>query len=543
MSAELVNGFEGDGPGSGPGVNVPSTPWSPSIPDAETCTPSPEVSHVVVRRLNRTEYNNTVHHLLGDTSRPADEFPADSAFGGFDNNSMALSFNSLLLGRLEVAAEKLAHDAVTRGIIKCDPVADGSEACAREVLAPLARRAYRRTVTATDMDALLALVKLAQDQGDTFSMGIELAIRRILLSPSFLYRFELSAQPGSTEPFALDGFALASRLSYFLWSSMPDDALLAAAEEGLLTDPSRLKAEAQRMLADPKASALSSELARQWLMGQLTAAAKPEPTLFPAYDAELSEGLQTETALFLESFVRENLSLPRLMDADFTFANERVARHYQLPGVTGSAFQKVSLAGHPQRGGLLTQANIHVATGVGDETSPEKRGLFVLSSLLCADLPEPPPDALSRQQELQSQLGQDVSRREVVEARMAMSPCGQCHQHFDPIGLALENYDPTGAWRESDHGHTIDAKVDLFGLGTVNGPRELSTALTRDPRLEACFTNTFFRFALGRLDTEADACTLSQVTHQVRPSGLKAQDLVLELIQSRPFRFQGPDQF
>ena len=522
------------------GENVPP----PEI-DVPGCSSQPNPGRVSFRRLNTVEYDNTVRDLLGDATRPSQRFASYDDVdleGGFDNNAKTLSVNSQVISDWMTAARDLAASAIQNPeIMTCAPEgAEDGAGCARRILAPLVRRAWRRTVSSEELEALVALATSSFQQGGTFAEGVGLSLRAVLLSPNFVFRVERIPSPDRNAPQALADFAIASRLSYFLWRSMPDDALLDAAEAGRLRDPEVLQSEVKRMVNDPKSRAMVGDLARQWLLGRETEIAAPDAELYPEFGETLRSSFLEETTLFLQDFVQNNLDVRDLLRTDFTFLNESLAEHYDLPGISGDEFRRVDLPEDGPRGGFLTQASVLLGTRTNSKrTSIENRGAWVLRRLLCEDLPPPPNDANERQEELLEALGSTPSKREISEVRSAQSSCGGCHQRFDPIGLALENYDLVGRWRNSLEDAPIDATGQLPALGTFDGARELSGLLRNDPRFGRCVAKTFLTFALGRnLRGKDDSCLVENVIQEAGEEDMGAADLILALVQSPAFLYQ-----
>jgi hypothetical protein len=514
--------------------------------DAQQCASLP-TGRVVAHRLNKLEYDNSVRDLLGDTSRPSQAFASLDDLdveGGFDNNSALQHVNAQVLADWMAAAEKVAQAAVGRPtVMTCAPSPTlSAAACARQILAPLARRAWRRPVSAEEVEGLLRTFQLAADQADAapFTAGVALALQHLLLSPHFVFRWETLDAPAAAGPTVLDPFALASRLSYFLWRSTPDEALLAAAENGSLLNADVLRGQVARLIADPKADDLVADLADQWLLGRASAIAEPDPAVYPELDAPLRAALRTETRLFLREFLREDLRLTGLLDADFTYLNEALARHYGISGVAGSQFRRVPLGGHPERGGLLTHGNIHLGTMTNPKvTSVQVRGVWILTRLLCQHLGEPPSTATDVQEQIAASLGPDATKRELSDARLAVSACGSCHQAFDPLGFALESYGLTGAWRTSELGQPVDTWGEVPGLGAFTGAQQLAAALKGDPRLEKCFSETLLTYALGRtLRESGDRCLVDAATARAGEAGFGAAELIQTLVQSPLFLFQ-----
>jgi len=409
---------------------------------------------------------------------------------------------------------------------------DHVEECAGEVVTNLARRAYRRPVTAADVDPLVGLVRQAQAQGDSFEEGIRLALQAVLLSPNFLFRIE--REPAAGEVRALDDHELASRLSYFLWADMPDERLFRLADERRLTDPAVLRAETHRMLSDPKARTLVTDFAAQWLQLRGLDRAKPDPARFPTVDDELRGAMRIETELFLEAMLREDRSVLDVLDAPFTFVNGPLARHYGIAGVDGEAFERVALDG-PQRGGLLSHASVLTVSSYPTRTSPVLRGKWVLENLLGAPPPEPPADVPA----LEAAGGGGGTLREQMEAHRTNPSCAVCHNQIDPIGFGLEKYDAAGAWRT----HENEAPIDDTGVlpdGTAfRGPAELKQVL-RD-RADAFRRNLgekLLTYALGRGLEHYDAEAVSAIVDAARENGDRWSAYVTGIVESAPFRMR-----
>ncbi len=632
---------------------------------------------VTLRRLNRAEYDNTVRDLLGDTTRPAKDFPADDHGYGFDNNGDVLSLSPLLMEKYEAAAERLVEEAWSRdfsagqsvrveaensAVTKtvgaasgsgwnlnsngsmstpvqfstsgtytlsarawgsragtdlprmefridgvtvaafnvdalsaspkiysqnvpvtagtrtfavhftndlydpnnadpalrdrnlyvdwfeartdaawagpsasklriCDPAAAAGEtACFRELVETFARRAWRRPATASELDRLMQFLTVAKAQGDGFDAGAKLALQAALLSPNFLFRVEVDPDPASTQPRRLTDFELASRLSYFLWSSTPDDELLTLASQGALQNPTVVDQQVARMLADGRAAALVENFAGQWLELRAVAEVQPNSVYGPFPDA-LRDDLRAETQHFFRAFLEEDRPVRDMLDADFTFLNDRLADHYGLPRPGSSELTRVPLAKSTGRGGLLTQGSFLTITSHADRTSPVKRGQWVLAHLLCKAPPPPPPEV--------ENLGEGAvtgkTLRERMEQHRADPTCSGCHAMMDPIGFGLENYDAVGRWRSTDEGHPIDATGELPGGQTFDGVAELSQIIKADPKLSSCVARNMLIFALGRGASEKDACAIRKVADRMDAEGGTLKDLVHAVAQSELF--------
>jgi hypothetical protein len=493
----------------------------------------PDVGTVTLRRLNRTEYDNTVRDLLGDRSRPALDFPADNGAEGFTNNADALTMSPLYVERVEDASRRLAKSALANPeVVDCAPHAPESLACAVEVLGRLARRAFRRPAQPAELARLTGLVENTQAEGRSYEESLEIAITSILLSPNFLFRVETDPVPDDPSPHALTDYELASRLSYFLWSSMPDDTLFAYAEAGRLSSPRVFEAQVERMLDDPKAASLVDNFATDWLLHTM-AETSPDTATFPEFDAELGKAMTDETKAFLGSFLLGDQGLDGLFDAKYTFMNERLARHYGVPGPVGADLVRVKVDPKSHRGGLLTQASILTMTSIATRTSPVRRGEWVLSELLCTPPPPPPPDVPA--------LAEKVSAgtvRQRMEEHRKNPVCASCHSQMDPIGFSLENFDALGRWRTHDDGVPIDATGTLPDGTAIDGPVDLSNAIKKDPRFADCVTKKLYSYALGRSPRGYDAERLTALSRAFVAGKFKTRDLIRNIVRSDAFRMR-----
>ncbi len=496
-------------------------------------TTKPDVGTVTLRRLNRIEYDNTVRDLLGDQSRPALDFPADNGAEGFTNNADALTMSPLYVERLEEASRRLATNALANPeVVDCAPLAPESLACAGKVLARLAERAFRRPVQPAELARLTALVENTQAEGRSYEEALGMAITVILLSPSFLFRVETDSVPDDPKPHALTDFELASRLSYFLWSSMPDDTLFAYAEAGRLSSPRVFEAQVERMLDDPKAKAIVDNFATDWLLHTM-AETSPDTATFPEFDADLGKSMTDETKAFLESFLLGDQGLDGLFDAKYTFMNERLARHYGVTGPVGTTLVRVPVDPKSHRGGLLTQASILTMTSIATRTSPVRRGEWVLSELLCTPPPPPPPDVPA----LAEKVAAGTVRQRMEEHRK--NPvCASCHSQMDPIGFSLENFDALGRWRTHDDGVPIDATGTLPDGTAIDGPVDLANAIKKDPRFADCVTKKLYSYALGRSPRGYDAERLTALSRAFVAGKFKTRDLIRNIVRSDAFRMR-----
>jgi hypothetical protein len=361
-------------------------------------------------------------------------------------------------------------------------------ACARTNLAELARRAYRRPITSAELDGLVHFVKQTQQQGGSIDQGMELALEAILVSARFLFRIE-PAGP-------LDDFQFASRLSYFLWSSMPDDELFQLALDHRLRDPEVLRAQIHRILADPKSRALVENFGGQWLETRNLAALQPDAAKFPQFDAELRRDMQRETQLFFRSIIREDRPISDFLAAGYTFLNERLAAFYGIAGVTGSRFRRVDLPPDSHRGGILTEAAVLTISSYPARTSPVLRGKWILENILGSPPPSPPPNVPNLDEKA---IGATISMRQQLELHRASPACRVCHARMDPLGFGLENYDAIGQWRTQDGKFPIDSSGTLPNGQTFQGAAGLREILLRDQdRFARCLGSKLFTYALGR---------------------------------------------
>ena len=412
-------------------------------------------------------------------------------------------------------------------------------ACARTILTSLARRAYRRPVTPADVDPLVRLAAGSRKRGESFEQGIALALGAMLVSPDFLFRIETGPPAVLGEPLQRIGpHALASRLSYFLWASMPDEELLRCADEGTLQDPAVLAAQVRRMLKDPKARALVEAFGGQWLQFRALESVAPDRERFPAFENNLRFSMRRESELFLESVIREDRSILDLLDGKYAFLNERLARHYGIPGVQGQEFRRVDLAGTP-RGGVLTQGSVLTVSSYSTRTSPVLRGKWVLDNLLAAP-PPAPPAGVPRLDE--STVGVDRSLRQQMEAHRTNATCAACHVRMDPLGFGLENFDAVGAWRTQDGKFPVDATGALPDGRTFSGPEELEAVLRQDKdAFTRALTEKLLTYALGRGLERYDRRTVKAIAQRVAESDYRFSVLVMEIAQSLPFQMRKGD--
>ncbi len=633
-----------------------------------------DVARVTLHRLNRAEYNNTVRDLLGDTTRPADNFPDDDFGYGFNNIADVLSLSPLHLELYQSTAEALVDAALAGGpvtsqtqrfeaetvgstvgaagadhwnlystgeiatvvtfesdgdytfrvrarqsqagpddammsvtlngqpletftvtpetmttfevsaevnagahqvgvtfendfydpaagadrnlyvdwfevegptgvaaapetgarasIMTCTP-ADSSEAeCASQILSQFARRAWRRPVEQDELTRLVAFVDLAKSEGDDFETGIRLALQAILVSPNFIFRVELDPDPNSDEPHPLTQYELASRLSYFLWSSMPDDELLDLAEAGQLADEATLRQQVTRMLDDPKSAALIDNFATQWLFIDVIRDHEPDYAEFPTFDDELRASMRTETRMFIAELFETNADIRDLLLARFSFIDARLAQHYEVPAPANDGFQRVTFQGDGRRG-LLSHGGLLTSLSFPTRTSPVKRGAWVLGNLLCAEPPAPPPGV----ENLPTSTTEGKTLREQMEAHATDPSCSSCHRLMDPIGFGMENYDGIGAWRDQDNGAPVDSSGKLPDGTEFNGAAELADIIADMESYPSCVTEKTLTYALGRGVHYWDEPQIDLILERLGES-FGFRDLISEIVVSPAFRMR-----
>jgi len=424
-----------------------------------------------------------------------------------------------------------------RRVFVCPPSSGASEdGCARQIISALARRAFRRTPSDADVNALLAFYQQERDRTGNFEAGIEMAVRRILADPEFIFRFEPTpARVSPNTPYRISDTELASRLSFFLWSSIPDDELLKLGIEGKLHEPAVLERQTRRMLADPKARALVTNFANQWLYLRDLKNANPDVTVFPDFDDNLRQGFQRETEMLFESVMRENRSVLDLLDADYTFVNGRLAKHYGIPNVYGPDFQRVPVPSDARRG-LLGHGSLLLVTSNANRTSPVIRGKWILENLIGSQAPTPPPD-VPPLEEKPTAAARSV--RERIEQHRANPACAGCHKIMDPIGLALENFDAIGRWRTTDEGVTIDASAQLVDGTALDGPASLRKALLSRPEaFVTSITEKLLMYGVGREIKYYDMPAVRAVMKDAAPNRYRFSDLIMGIVKSSPFQMR-----
>ena len=422
-----------------------------------------------------------------------------------------------------------------RRVFTCRPSPGGEDGCARTILTDLAHRAYRRPVTADDLAPLMELFEAGRAEGGTFDAGIEQALRLVLASPKFLFRVERPpAAAGGVEP--VSDLELASRLSFFLWSSIPDEELLRVAEQDRLDEPAVLQAQVERMLRDPRARALVDSFATQWLRLRNLRSHTPIARDFPNFDNELREAFRVETELFFGSIIREDRSVLELLDADYTYVNERLARHYGIPNVYGSHFRRVPVRQDARRG-LLGQGSILTVTSYPNRTSPVLRGKWVLENILGTPPPAPPPNVPDLEENHPGEDARPLRAR--LEEHRRNPTCASCHRVMDPLGLALENFDGLGQWREKEPGGAIDPRGQLADGTPIDGPIALRKALVERPEMFVrTLTEKLMTYGLGRGIELDDRPLVREIARQAAARDYRWSAIVLGIVRSAPFQMK-----
>jgi mono/diheme cytochrome c family protein len=422
--------------------------------------------------------------------------------------------------------------ASRKKILICDPKT--GPACAQRIISTLARRAYRRPVTQNEVASLMKFTAIAKAEGQSAEQGIQLAIQAMLVSPHFLFRIERDPDPtDASNAHKVSDVELASRLSFFLWSSIPDDELLRLAETGKLRAFGVLEAQVKRMLADPRSGALADNFAGQWLETRNLDSVKPDPQKFPEWGPDLRDAMKSETRMFFEYFLREDRPLSEFLNARYTFLNDRLAKHYGIEGVNGPEFRRVELTGD-QRGGILGHASILTVSSYPTRTSPVIRGKYVLQNLLGAPPPPPPADVPPLNEEA---VGSAGSLRQQLEKHRANAICSSCHSKMDALGFGLENYDAIGQWRTMDGKFPVDSSGTLPSGKSFSQPSELREVLKDElPDFGRCLTEKLLTYSLGRGLERYDKRTVDEINKKLAESGYRFQALIYDIVRSLPFQ-------
>jgi uncharacterized protein DUF1592/uncharacterized protein DUF1588/uncharacterized protein DUF1587/uncharacterized protein DUF1595/uncharacterized protein DUF1585 len=424
-----------------------------------------------------------------------------------------------------------------RKIFTCRPAQGSDEVpCAKKIISALARQAYRRPVTDSDLEGLLSFYQQGRNEGD-FESGVRTAIQAVLASPEFVFRFErlpAGIAPGTN--YRVSDLELASRLSYFLWSSAPDAPLVSLASQGKLKDPAVLEKQVRRMLADPRSEAVTSNFAGQWLHLQNLKEANPDLFLFPDFDKTLSQSMRRETELLFDSIMREDRSVLDLLTANYTFLDERLAKHYGIPNILGNRFRRVTLT-DPNRFGVLGHGSVLMLTSTATRTSPVMRGKYVMEVLLGTPPPPPPPNVPALKETANGEKPQSV--RERLEEHRKNPACAGCHSLMDPIGFALENFDAIGTWRTNDSGFRVDASGKMFDGAMLDGPISLRQAiLNHSDAFIGTFTENLFAYGLGRVIDYRDLPFVRAIEREAAKNDNRFSSFVLGVVKSPAFQMR-----
>ncbi|MBN00776.1 MAG: hypothetical protein CMJ77_16795 [Planctomycetaceae bacterium] len=519
--------------------------WLESALESVDCRKISQPGRVTIRKLNRAEYNNTIRDLVGIDFRPAEDFPADNVGNGFDNIAQVLSLPPLLMEKYLEAAEVVVNQAfddeqVRAQIIFATPGENEShQDVARQVICQFAERAFRRPVDDAEIERLTTLYQLGRDNELDYVDSLRLPLQAILASPQFLYRIEFDLEPDAddqTRP--LNDYELATRLSYFLWSSMPDAELIELAAEDRLDDPEVLDKQVRRMLQDEKSQALVDNFAGQWLELRNLSKAAPDPVKFPKFDEELRTAMRRETDHFFAALIRQDRSVLDLIDADYTFVNERLANHYGMDGVDGDEFREVKITDN-RRGGVLTHASILTLTSNPTRTSPVKRGKWILENILGTPPPPPPPGVEELMEEEETELLGTL--RERMEQHREDPSCAVCHRKMDVLGFGFENFDGIGSWRDRDGRFEIDPSGKLPGDRVFRSPAELRVLLkdVQRDQFVRCIAEKMLTYAVGRGLESYDRCAVDEIVKAMESNEYRFSALVMAVVNSEPFRLRG----
>jgi hypothetical protein len=507
------------------------------------CTGDPGPSPI--RRLTRFEYDNTVRDLLGDTSHPARSFPAEEEAFGFSNNAVVLGVTPVLAEQYLVAAESLAKKAVATipAMTECE-VSLGSgkgypeSDCARRFVADFGQKAFRRPLDQGEIDDFFAIYTDERANAGTHHDGIRAVVSAFLQSPSFLYRVE-TGDPASAQNgrLALTQYETASRLSYLLWGSMPDDELFVAAAAGRLGTDAEIEAQARRMVKDPKTETMVLEFHQEWLaLARLDTVSKTA-AVYPEWNADVQKDLATETQLFVKEAFFHDGSVESLLTAPYTFVNARLANFYGLTPPAADGFVKVPLD-PTQRLGLLTQGSLMTIYAKSNQGSPIHRGKFVRERFLCDQIAPPPPDVMAKAPD----VSPGVSERERFSQHTKDARCAHCHQLMDPIGFGFGHYDGVGRFRTVDGEKPIDSSGEIVladdATGKFDGVPQLANRLASSKRVRDCVVTQWFRFGYGRVETDADRCTIDRLKNKLDGAKGDMRELLVQLALTDAFRYR-----
>lgn len=537
------------GGGSSGAVGTDTSADASGDGSGDTGTPTCLEEHdgrATLRRLTRFEYNNTVRDLLGTQSFPADGFPSEELANGFGNDASAQSVSSLLAEQYNVAAEALALAATATPeafarIAPCSSTLDeddaaATDACARSFIETFGARTYRRPLDDEEVDALAGFEQMLRADAD-FATSAAGVVEVLLQSPDFLYRVErgFTDEQGRRRPTSHE---MASRLSYFLWGTMPDDVLREAAAADALASAPEVLEHAERMLADPRARSVVRFFFDNALPISGLQYLERDPDRYPSYSPQVGAAMREEVQTFLAHEIFEGSGTwDAALTAPYTFVNQTLADFYGIDDVNGEAFVRVDLD-PAQRRGLLTQAGMLAGTIHSNETNPVTRGAFITRALMCTDIPIPTGDVAEEVKPPDPDSG--ATARERFSKHSEDSACAGCHAFMDPLGLTFENFNAVGLWRDEENGVAIDASGALPGFGDVAGPLELIDGIAASDATHACFVTHWSNFAYGRTATDADDCTQQRLIDQFEASGHDVQQLLIDLTQTDDFLYLAP---
>jgi hypothetical protein len=493
-----------------------------------------------VARLTHLQYDNTVRDLLGLEARATSEFLVDALFAGYDNNVDGLRVEGRLGRDYRRAAEDLAAQAVANSssfsqLVPCSPATSG---CAEDFIRSFGLKTYRRPLRDEELAALRDLFERGPElvaSGDAFRDGVQVVVEAMLQSPKFLYRAELSTGADDRGAIALDDFEIATRLSYMLWNTTPDDELLAAASAGELHTDAQIRQAAERLLESPRAEPVVLDFHRQWLdLAHYAQVAKNE-ALYPGFGPHLTPALTTETLEFVRHVTfDEQRGLQTLLTAPYTYANHELAPYYGAEVPVGAGFQRIDLD-PSERAGFLTQLGFLASHAYSDNTSPIHRGVFVLTRILCIKIPPPPGDV-----DFTLPQGAELlpTTREKIELQTSPAACNNCHSLINPVGFAFESYDAVGRSRTEENGVPVDTAGSLAlsgGALEYSGATDLIAAMATSPEARECYARNWLRYAYGRVDRKLDDGLIGSLSEQLASDAFTARDLLLALTQGRAF--------
>ncbi len=494
---------------------------------------------VVIHRLSRLEYNNTIRDLFGVDTKPADKFPTDGGGGGgFDNNADTLFVPPILMEKLLGAATEILDQTKPERLFLFQPGPKLTKHnAARKVVEHFGTRIFRRPLEKAEAERYLTVFDAADKSGDTYEEAVKQSLKAMLISPNFVFRVE--AERNLTTAYQISDYELASRLSYFLWSSMPDEELFSLAQLKRLHEPKVIEAEVHRMLLDPKAKAFAENFMTQWLgVKTLKTTTQPDLRRFPNYTISLRDAMYTEPVEFFRSLMLENTSILQLLDADYTFLNEELAKHYGISGVQGPDFRRVKLTDR-SRGGVLSMGGVLTLTSYPQRTSPVLRGKWVLEEILGAPVPPPPPNVGGLPANDAPKDG--LSFRQRLEEHRKKPECSSCHNRMDPIGFGMENFDAVGRWRTDIAKQPVDSSGVMTDGKKFQGPAELKQILLgRKDEFVRNLSERMLAYAMGRGLEYYDIPTVRKITTTLSKEDYRLSTLIIEIVKSYPFQYRRP---